>query len=203
MRYTNLTLSEQPCAMPDLHSRTSGGPRRGRLVCPGPDSGGAGMLTQFYASPLGEILLGAGEDGLVGLWFAGQSHFPALSHAVPGDSPALNAAKNWLDQYFSGEIPAFLPPISLKGTDFQLRVWKALLNIPYGQVVTYGELAKKLGVLSAQAVGGAVGRNPISLILPCHRVVGSKGQLTGYAGGLDRKKWLLDRERYTIQNYKL
>lgn len=161
------------------------------------------MVTQSYVSPLGEILLGAEKDGLVGLWFVGQAYFPNLSHAVPGDSPALNAAKNWLDLYFSGEIPGFLPPISLKGTVFQLRVWKALLDIPYGQVVTYGELAKKLGMPSAQAVGGAVGRNPISLILPCHRVVGIKGQLTGYAAGLDRKKWLLDWEQSRIQNYKL
>lgn len=153
------------------------------------------MVIQHYGSPLGDILLGAEEDELVGLWFAGQARFPNLSHAVPGDSPALNAARNWLNQYFFGEIPGILPPISLKGTDFQLRVWEALEAIPYGQVITYGELAKGLGVRSAQAVGGAVGRNPISLILPCHRVVGSNGQLTGYAGGLDRKKWLLDWEQ--------
>lgn len=152
--------------------------------------------------PLGEILLGA-DDGLVGLWFVGQAHFPALSDAIPGDTPSLREARNWLNQYFSGEIPGFLPPISLKSTDFQLRVWRALLDIPYGQVVTYGELAKKLGVPSAQAVGGAVGRNPISLILPCHRVLGRKGQLTGYAGGLDRKKWLLDWEQSRIQNSEL
>lgn len=161
------------------------------------------MVTQSYVSPLGEILLGAEKEGLVGLWFVGQAYFPNLSHAVPGDSPVLNATENWLNQYFSGEIPGILPSISLNGTDFQLRVWNALLDIPYGQVVTYGELAKKLGVPSAQAVGGAVGRNPISLILPCHRVVGSKGQLTGYAAGLDRKKWLLDWEQSIIQNYKL
>lgn len=153
------------------------------------------MVIQYYPSPLGEILLGAEKDGLVGVWFPGQAHFPALSQAVPGKSPSLNEAINWLDLYFSGEIPHYLPPISLNGTDFQLRVWKALSDISYGQVVTYGDLAKRLGVRSAQAVGGAVGRNPISLILPCHRVVGSKGQLTGYAGGLDRKKWLLDWER--------
>lgn len=161
------------------------------------------MVTQSYASPLGEILLGAGKEGLVGLWFAGQAHFPSISHAIPGDSPALNKAITWLDLYFSGEIPNYMPPISLNGTDFQLRVWKALSDIPYGQVVTYGDLAKRLGIRSAQAVGSAVGRNPISLILPCHRVVGSKGQLTGYAGGLDRKKWLLDWEQSIIQNYKL
>lgn len=159
------------------------------------------MVIQHYGSPLGDILLGAEGERLVGLWFAEQAHFPALSHAVPGDSPALNAARNWLEQYFSGEIPGILPPISLKGTDFQLRVWETLKAIPYGQVITYGELAKWLGVRSAQAVGGAVGRNPISLILPCHRVVGSNGQLTGYAGGLDRKKWLLDWEQSIIQNY--
>lgn len=153
------------------------------------------MVIQYYPSPLGEILLGAETDGLVGVWFPGQAHFPALSQGVPGKSPSLNEAINWLDLYFSGEIPHYLPPISLNGTDFQLRVWKALSDISYGQVVTYGDLAKRLGVRSAQAVGGAVGRNPISLILPCHRVVGSKGQLTGYAGGLDRKKWLLDWER--------
>lgn len=156
------------------------------------------MVIQSYPSPLGELLLGAEAEGLVGLCFVGQAHFPALFHAVPGDTPALNAAKAWLDLYFSGVIPDFLPVLSPKGTDFQLRIWKALLDIPYGQTVTYGELAKQLGIRSAQAVGGAVGRNPISLIFPCHRVIGSKGQLTGYAGGLERKKWLLDWEQSRI-----
>lgn len=160
-------------------------------------------MIQWYTSPIGDILLAAEGSDLTGLWFAGQTHFPALSHAVFGDSPALNAAKIWLDLYFSGEIPDFLPSLAPKGTDFQLRVWKALESIPYGQVVTYGALARQLGVRSARAVGSAVGRNPISLLLPCHRVLGSKGQLTGYAGGLDRKKWLLEWEQSIIQNYKL
>lgn len=160
------------------------------------------MITSLYPSPLGNILLAAEENRLVGLWFVGQAHFPALSGTAKGDAPCLCQTRKWLDLYFSGEIPGFLPPISLNGTAFQVKVWQALPEIPYGQVIPYGDLAKRLGTASAQAVGGAVGRNPISLILPCHRVIGSKGQLTGYAGGLERKKWLLDWERSIIQNYK-
>lgn len=160
------------------------------------------MVSQWYSSPIGNILLAAEDEGLTGVWFEGQSHFPATAPAVSGDNAVLRQATQWLDLYFSGEVPLFSPPVLLTGTDFQKRVWTALSDIPYGQVVTYGSLARQLGIRSAQAVGGAVGRNPISLILPCHRVIGAKGLLTGYAGGLDRKRWLLDRERTIIQSCK-
>ena len=108
--------------------------------------------------------------------------------------PFFDEVRRWLDIYFSGHEPDFMPPLSLTGTAFQQRVWKELLTIPYGQTVTYGELARRLGCRSAQAVGGAVGRNPISIIVPCHRVIGANGNLTGYAGGLDKKRALLTLE---------
>lgn len=107
----------------------------------------------------------------------------------------FDEVRRWLDIYFSGREPDFMPPLLLRGTSFQQRVWEALLTIPYGQTVTYGELAHQLGCRSAQAVGGAVGRNPISIIVPCHRIVGTNGSLTGYAGGLDRKRALLQLEQ--------
>ncbi len=158
--------------------------------------------TQTYSSPLGEVLLSADEMGLSGLWFAGQRHFArTLSPgAVPGETPVLTASKRWLDCYFSGARPDFLPPLHLIGTDFQQAVWNLLLEIPYGQTVTYGALARTLAqqlgkpAMSAQAVGAAVGRNPVSVIIPCHRVVGADGNLTGYAGGVERKRFLLNLE---------
>lgn len=153
------------------------------------------MLGTVYPSPLGPILLAAGEEGLVGLWFLGQKHFPRQFSWEEGESPILTQGIGWLDAYFFGEIPKTLPPLAPAGTAFQRRVWEKLSEIPYGQVVTYGALARFLGVNSAQAVGGAVGRNPVSLMIPCHRVVGADGALTGYAGGLSRKRWLLDWEQ--------
>ena len=154
--------------------------------------------TQTYSSPLGEVLLSADEMGLSGLWFAGQRYFARTlpPGAVPGETPVLTASKRWLDCYFSGARPDFLPPLHLIGTDFQQAVWNLLLEIPYGQTVTYGALAQRLGkpAMSAQAVGAAVGRNPVSIIVPCHRVVGADGNLTGYAGGVERKLQLLQLE---------
>ena len=149
-----------------------------------------------YASPLGEITLAATEEGLTGLWFAGQKQFPAQPRQeMTGTVPALDSAVRWLNIYFSGGTPDFTPPLACPGTAFQSAVWKLLLEIPYGETVTYGALAARMGKkMSAQAVGGAVGRNPISLIIPCHRVVGANGSLTGYAGGLDKKEWLLTWE---------
>lgn len=165
------------------------------------------MQTQRYASPLGEILLAADEEGLAGLWFEGQKHFAhALdAHRVDGDcaegdNDALHSAVRWLDAYFNGGRPDFTPPLHLVGTPFQLEVWQLLLKIPYGQTTTYGELARRMAqargraCMSAQAVGGAVGRNNISIIVPCHRVVGSNGSLTGYAGGIQKKVALLTLE---------
>ena len=154
--------------------------------------------TQTYSSPLGEVLLSADDMGLSGLWFAGQRYFARTlpPGAVPRETPVLTASKRWLDCYFSGARPDFLPPLHLIGTDFQQAVWNLLLEIPYGQTVTYGALAQQLGksAMSAQAVGAAVGRNPVSVIVPCHRVVGADGNLTGYAGGVERKLQLLQLE---------
>ena len=157
------------------------------------------IYTQHYDSPLGGILLAADESGLTGLWFDGEKHFaeglPAAH--IRRETPILAAAKGWLDIYFTGREPNFLPPLHPAGSLFQQAVWALLLQIPYGQTVTYGQLAARLAAerglarMSAQAVGGAVGRNRISLIIPCHRVLGADGSLTGYAGGLDRKAKLL------------
>ena len=157
------------------------------------------VFTQRYASPLGGLLLAADEQGLIGLWFDGARHFAAnLPEACEEKrTPILDEAARWLDDYFSGGQPDFTPPLHLIGSAFRLRVWARLLEIPYGQTTTYGALAKRLGGvhMSAQAVGGAVGHNPISIIVPCHRVVGVNGSLTGYAGGLDRKIRLLEIEQ--------
>lgn len=151
-----------------------------------------------YDSPLGGITLASDGQALTGLWFDGQRYFGSMvdaQHEKRAVLPIFKETSRWLDIYFSGCIPDFMPPLSLRGTPFQRRVWNALLTIPYGQTVTYGDLAHRLGCRSAQAVGGAVGRNPISIIVPCHRVVGADGSLTGYAGGLDRKRALLELEQ--------
>ena len=154
-------------------------------------------LVSRYASPLGEIVLAAEGDALIGLWFSGQAHFGAgLRGAEDGDCAVLREAKAWLDDYFAGRIPAQTPKLRPRGTDFQQRVWAELLRIPRGETVTYGALAEKLGS-HARAVGGAVGRNPISIMIPCHRVVGRDGSLTGYAGGTERKAALLKIESGT------
>ena len=151
-----------------------------------------------YDSPLGDITLASDGRALAGLWYDGQKYFGSTLGpltSLPAQLPVFDEACRWLDIYFSGREPDFIPPLSLRGTPFQQRVWKELLTIPYGQTVTYGELARRLGCRSAQAVGGAVGRNPISIIVPCHRVIGTNGSLTGYAGGLDRKQALLRLEQ--------
>ncbi len=149
-----------------------------------------------YQSPLGTILLAADEQGLTGLWFEGQKHYPGRLDQSAGDGglPVFDGAKRWLDVYFAGQQPEFAVPVHLVGTEFQLQVWDLLQEIPYGKTMTYGHIAKLLDVGSAQAVGGAVARNPISIIVPCHRVMGAKDALTGYAGGLDKKLALLKLE---------
>ena len=159
--------------------------------------------THHYDSPLGTILLSASSQSITGLWFEGQRYF---AHSLDPDHmemdlPVFDAAIRWLDLYFSGEKPDFTPALSPKGTLFQKTVWELLQTIPYGQTVTYGLLAEKvaeqrgLARMSAQAVGGAVSRNPISLIIPCHRVIAADGSPTGYAGGIDKKIWLLQLEQ--------
>lgn len=153
-----------------------------------------------YASPLGELLLASDGEAITGLWFLGAKYFArGLDPAArERDLPVFQAAKAWLDAYFAGREPGALPPLRPAGTAFQQQVWDLLLQIPYGATTTYGALARRLaegrGRVSAQAVGGAVGRNPISLLIPCHRVVGAGGSLTGYAGGVDKKLALLRLE---------
>ena len=156
------------------------------------------MIYDTYDSPLGKMVLCCDDTGLTAVIFTGQTyadrHIP--QDAIAGTHSVLEQTKLWLSRYFRGEIPDSLPPIVLKGTPFQQQVWQALLQIPYGTTVTYGQLAKQLGCKSAQAVGGAVGRNPISILIPCHRVVGADGSLTGYAGGVEKKEFLLAIEKH-------
>ncbi len=195
--------------------------------------------TAHSNSPLGGITLASDGHALTGLLFDGQKHFPATYRNSTSENPGLpvfEQTREWLDIYFAGECPDFIPPLAPQGTLFQQKVWKLLLAIPYGKTMTYGELAQRLvetcrgaslqGItsqgtllrnaslhgasprgatlkgmprptksMSAQAIGGAVGRNPISLIIPCHRVIGANESLTGYAGGLERKKYLLELEQ--------
>ena len=158
-----------------------------------------------YPSPLGEIILASDGEALTGLWFAGQKYEGATlapEHAEK-DLPVFAQTRHWLDIYFDGKAPDFTPPLRLRGTDFRQTVWEFLLTIPFGKTVTYGEIAAQIaqktgGSVSARAVGGAVGHNPISLIVPCHRVVGADGSLTGYAGGVERKEKLLKLEKNEI-----
>lgn len=159
------------------------------------------VYTAAYLSPLGPITLRADGETLTGLWFVGQKYYPGhLDNGGQDDLPIFAQARQWLDIYFSGKTPDFTPPLRTEGTAFQREVWAILAAIPYGMTRTYGdiagELAQKRGLehMSAQAVGSAVGRNPISILIPCHRVVGQTGNLTGYAGGLDRKRALLELE---------
>ena len=151
----------------------------------------------MYHSPLGDIVLTSDGTALTELRFA-----EATNGEPAQDIPPLADACRWLDLYFGGCLPDFTPRLALLGTPFQQSVWRELLTIPYGHTVSYGHIARRLCCRSAQAVGGAVGRNPIALIIPCHRVIGSNGHLTGYAYGLDRKQWLLAHEtQYTGQPY--
>ena len=152
-----------------------------------------------YSSPLGGMTLASDGTALTGLWFNGQKYFADTLKEVQTLNPNLpvfDLTRQWLDIYFSGKEPTFTPPLLLQGSPFRKQVWQLLLEIPYGSTMTYGEIARKLQCKSAQAVGGAVGHNPISLIIPCHRVIGADGSLTGYAGGVERKSNLLKLESY-------
>lgn len=160
------------------------------------------QYTAKYQSPVGEILLAADEIGLTGLWFDGEKFYADSldPEHEERELPIFETVRKWLDIYFSGKEPDFMPSVHMIGSPFRLSVWELLRQIPYGKTVTYGELAKMvaekrgLSRMSAQAVGGAVGHNEISIIVPCHRVVGSDGSLTGYAGGVDKKERLLTLE---------
>ena len=165
------------------------------------------QYTSQYRSPIGEILLACDETGLTGLWFEGERFYAQGldSEHDPRETPVFEETKRWLSIYFSGKEPGFLPPLRMRGSPFQLCVWELLQQIPYGETTTYGELAKQVAAkrkverMSAQAVGGAVGHNEISIIVPCHRVVGANGSLTGYAGGVDKKAALLRLEGVRLE----
>ncbi len=164
--------------------------------------------TTIYQSPLGPLTLACQDDALIGLWMEGQKYFGEGLPAGPpicGSSAVLSAAENWLDRYFSGEKPN-PQELTLRpaGTPFRQVLWKLLCEIPYGETTTYGKLARNAAQqmhrpsMSGQAVGGAVGHNPISIIIPCHRVVAANGSLAGYAGGIERKLQLLTLEGVDI-----
>ena len=164
-----------------------------------------------YSSPIGGILLAADEIGLTGLWFDGEKYSAenlSTDHKTC-NTPVLNETKRWLDLYFAGNEPDFIPSIHMMGSSFRMEVWTLLLQIPYGHTTTYGELAKKIAgkrglkQMSAQAVGGAVGHNQISILIPCHRVIGTNGSLTGYAGGIDKKNALLRLEGVDVTSFTI
>lgn len=161
-----------------------------------------------YQSPLGEITMASDGAVIIGLWFAGQKHFGAKfgEPAKFVNLPIFEETTRWLDKYFRGENPGKIPPIKFSGTPFQMEVWRILQTVSYANLITYREIAEQIaerrGIakMSARAVGSAVGRNPISILVPCHRVVGSGGKLTGYAGGIERKIELLRLEK-SIDNF--
>ena len=148
-----------------------------------------------YNSPIGKMLIASDGEAICGAWFYGQKHFPSTDFIVNDDLAIFKKATGWLEDYFNGKNPKVDFKIKAQGSQFRQRVWKILSEIPYGETMTYGEIASMISpTMSAQAVGGAVGHNPISIMVPCHRVLGSNGKLTGYAGGIDRKIALLRME---------
>ncbi|SDR94931.1 methylated-DNA-[protein]-cysteine S-methyltransferase [Paenibacillaceae bacterium GAS479] len=173
-------------------------------VCLNMDSN---QYTKEFNSPIGRMTMASDGENLTGVWMEGQKYFGAtLGNHGPGASlPVFDLVEEWLELYFQGEQPGLVLPLAPQGNEFRKSIWSILCDIPYGEVITYGEIAKlvaqKMGraAMSAQAVGGAVGHNPISIIIPCHRVVGSKGSLTGYAGGIERKIKLLQLERVNME----
>ena len=170
------------------------------------------IYKNYYESPLGNILLAGDNEGLTGLWFTEDSRYTGLGlkkDAVPQEMDYFDQAKKWLDIYFTGRDPGFFPKLHLLGSDFRNRVGEIMCRIPFGKTVTYGwiadQIAKECGLdkMSAQAVGGAVGHNPICIIVPCHRVVGANGNLTGYGGGIMRKKALLALEGNDVSQFTI
>lgn len=163
-----------------------------------------------YISPIGKLTLASDGENLIGLWIEGQKYFFSKQAIENSEPEIFHKTKLWLEKYFSNQKPAISElPLAPQGNDFRQAVWKILQEIPYGQVTTYGEIASQIAkqrgltVMSAQAVGGAVGHNPISIIIPCHRVIGKNGNLTGYAGGIDLKIKLLQHEKVDMSNFFL
>lgn len=164
-----------------------------------------------YSSPIGTMKLASNGEALVGLWIEGQKYFgDTISEEMVGNDglPLFEKIKDWLNRYFEGEKPEIPElPLAPIGGEFRQGVWRILCQIPYGEVITYGDIARKMALkmnkssMSAQAVGAAVGRNPISIIIPCHRVVGASGSLTGYAGGIEKKIWLLAHEEAGVEHF--
>lgn len=161
--------------------------------------------TAIYKSPVGELLLASDDIGLTGIWFDKDKFNASKDSAYEKkETPFISEAKRWLDVYFQGKEPDFTPTMHVTGTPFQEEVWEMLSRIPYGKTTTYGEiageLARRRGIpkMSAQAVGSAVGRNKISIAIPCHRVIGADGSLTGYGGGLDKKTFFLKLEGVSL-----
>lgn len=160
-------------------------------------------------SPLGEITLRSDGEYLTGLWFVSDKHYgdKDIAGGTAKNLPVFAQAEKWLGEYFAGDMPKINVPIKLAGSAFQLQVWELLQEIPYGSLITYGDIAKQVAAqngiarMSAQAVGGAVGHNPICIIIPCHRVVGASGSLTGYGGGMWRKVQLLQLEGIDMSNF--
>jgi methylated-DNA-[protein]-cysteine S-methyltransferase len=147
-------------------------------------------------TPVGPVLLVAREGGLAGIYLEGQRHGPVPAGEWVNDERRFDSARRQLQEYFSGDRTAFDLPLAPRGSPFQLEVWAALARIPYGKTASYGEIARRVGRSgSARAVGSANARNPLAIVVPCHRVIGADGRLTGYAGGLDIKAWLLEHER--------
>lgn len=174
--------------------------------------GNAMIYTTHYFSPLGPMTIACDESAIIGLWFDGQQYYGSILpqetvrvETMQEAPPLLRQAQEWLDVYFSGQEPDFLPPLRYGNTPFRRRVSNILLTIPYGQTMTYGAIAAEImqqtgtARMSAQAVGGAVGHNPIAIMIPCHRVIGTDGSLTGYAGGIERKVQLLELEHVDMR----
>ena len=161
------------------------------------------LLYHTYASPIGEISVCGTEKAVCGLWFTDQMKvYAPTADLIPSMCDLFEELDRWLERYFAGRDPGALPPVQVRGTAFQKAVWTLVAQIPYGMTVTYGQLAEHLGRSgAAQAVGGAVGHNPTEILIPCHRVVGSGGALTGYAGGIRRKAALLALEQKNLQSW--
>lgn len=155
------------------------------------------MFATDYTSPIGEMLIVSDGEAICGVWFYGQKHFPSFENLIQKDDLAIfSDVKNWFDDYFNGCNPKIDFKLNPQASQFRKKVWTILSEIPYGETMTYGEIASKISpTMSAQAVGGAVGHNPISILIPCHRVLGANGKLTGYAGGIDKKIALLKLEK--------